>query len=142
MGKKAFATSPANTPPPEALLQDATCPVDVVGREGGQNAGDDKVIVEEATKELPLLTAQPSPPPPPPMLPPLEIAAAAAAEADGAPPRIPWQEPVEATTPLFLVLDFDIPDFLGGWLPGQLLSHETMKSILFDTQFHRKLRRC
>jgi hypothetical protein len=142
--------SPANTPPPEALLQDTTCPVDIiVGREGGQNAGDDKIIVEEATKELPLLTAQPSPPPPPPpppMLPPPEIAAAAAAEADGAPPRIPRQEPVEATTPLVKahtkalnkVLDFDIPDFLGGWLPGQLLSHETMKRILFDTQFHRK----
>lgn len=30
----------------------------------------------------------------------------------------------------------DVPDFLAGWIPGQLLSHEAMKEILFDKEFH------
>ena len=30
----------------------------------------------------------------------------------------------------------DVPEFLSGWTPGQLLSHEAMKEILFDEEFH------
>ncbi len=30
----------------------------------------------------------------------------------------------------------NVPDFLARWLPGQLLYHEAMKEILFDTEFH------